>query len=459
MLFPNIIIIVLTTVIYIQPLPNPGDTTSVHSPSISVNTSSPPLSASHTNNPNSLHQNQHSLTHQHSHQQFPHSQGPPVPTLGPTPQVIRKVSSKRSLAPSQRIPSHYSPTTASSSNSYDWLDTSSFYSTSAPPENSNASYDFINDYNDDNDTKTSMFSNASNHSSHSTTTATSTTNGGNTPSSIITSSSASTANAANSSSNQIANTSTTPTSSSAGNSVPPASRPTTNNTSKRIQVTSFFSSAASPAKPPLNHSNSLPHPGSDESMGDRPMPSYMSLATSANAARSSTLSNSSMRSASTGPDHQPHSALPFSHGSNTPISSTHSSNNISGLLSSASSTLNGSSSSTLHRAASTLSTNTSSAVSTHRTSDPIKDFNISPDVPCYKVLPLIAKKHKVRGDKGELVVCYDDQERMVGLEEMPLKIFRELQAQGKNPVFMIRESTGVKNDVGFVVSGTPGGLL
>lgn len=57
------------------------------------------------------------------------------------------------------------------------------------------------------------------------------------------------------------------------------------------------------------------------------------------------------------------------------------------------------------------------------------------------------------------MVCYDDQERMVGLEEMPLKIFRELQAQGKNPVFMIRESTGVKNDVGFVVNGTPGGLL
>lgn len=105
------------------------------------------------------------------------------------------------------------------------------------------------------------------------------------------------------------------------------------------------------------------------------------------------------------------------------------------------------------------SSSASSILSTHRTSDPIKDFNIPPDVPCYKVLPKIAKKHKVRGDVCELVVCYDDQERMVGLDEFPLKIFKELQARGKNPVFMIRESAGVKAGVGFVVNGTPGGLL
>lgn len=89
------------------------------------------------------------------------------------------------------------------------------------------------------------------------------------------------------------------------------------------------------------------------------------------------------------------------------------------------------------------------------------DFNISPDVPCYKVLPLIARRHKVRGDwRGVgLVVCYGDQERMVGLEEKPLAIYKELQSQGKNPVFMIRENNGMKTDLGFVVNGTPGGLL
>lgn len=94
-------------------------------------------------------------------------------------------------------------------------------------------------------------------------------------------------------------------------------------------------------------------------------------------------------------------------------------------------------------------------------SEPIKDFNISPDVPCYKVLPLIARRHKVRGDwRGVgLVVCYDDQERMIGLEEKPLAIYKELQQRGKNPIFMIREDNGLKTDSGFVVNGTPGGLL
>ena len=101
----------------------------------------------------------------------------------------------------------------------------------------------------------------------------------------------------------------------------------------------------------------------------------------------------------------------------------------------------------------------SNASSMH--SEPIMEFNFSPDVPCYKMLPLIARRHKVRGDwRGVgLVVCYGDQERMVGLEEKPLAIYKELQREGKNPVFMIREDNGMKTDLGFVVSGTPGGLL
>lgn len=89
------------------------------------------------------------------------------------------------------------------------------------------------------------------------------------------------------------------------------------------------------------------------------------------------------------------------------------------------------------------------------------DFNISPDVPCYKVLPQIARRHKVRGDWRSvgLVVCYGDQERMIGLEEKPLAIYKELQREGKKPIFMIRENNGLKTDSGFVVGGTPGGLL
>ncbi|KAF5092478.1 hypothetical protein D0Z00_004570 [Geotrichum galactomycetum] len=117
------------------------------------------------------------------------------------------------------------------------------------------------------------------------------------------------------------------------------------------------------------------------------------------------------------------------------------------------------SSSSIPTNASSVSLNVSVAGSKH--SDPIKDFNISPDVPCYKILPQIARRHKVRGDwRGAgLVVCYDDQERMIGLEEKPLVIYKELQREGKNPIFMIREDNGQKTDSGFVVNGTPGGLL
>lgn len=119
----------------------------------------------------------------------------------------------------------------------------------------------------------------------------------------------------------------------------------------------------------------------------------------------------------------------------------------------------GGSSSSIPTNASSVSLNVSVAGSMH--SEPIKDFNISPDVPCYKILPQIARRHNVRGDwRGvSLVVCYDDQERMIGLEEKPLLIYKELQREGKNPIFMIREDNGLKTDSGFVVNGTPGGLL
>jgi hypothetical protein len=132
--------------------------------------------------------------------------------------------------------------------------------------------------------------------------------------------------------------------------------------------------------------------------------------------------------------------------------------NSSRVPSSSAASINNSSSS-IPTNASSVSLNVSVAGSMH--SDPIKDFNISPDVPCYKILPQIARRHKVRGDWRSvgLVVCYDDQERMIGLEEKPLAIYKELQREGKNPIFMIREDNGLKTDSGFVVNGTPGGLL
>lgn len=92
---------------------------------------------------------------------------------------------------------------------------------------------------------------------------------------------------------------------------------------------------------------------------------------------------------------------------------------------------------------------------------PIIDFSISPDAPCSDILPIIARKHRVRGDYKSigLVVCYGDQERIIGLDEKPLSIYKELQREGKNPIFMIREGESGNSEMGFVVSGTPGGLL
>lgn len=96
-------------------------------------------------------------------------------------------------------------------------------------------------------------------------------------------------------------------------------------------------------------------------------------------------------------------------------------------------------------------------------SEPFKAFRLTQDDPCYKVLPAALKKYKINGDWRQyaLLVCYGDQERLLGLEEKPLVIFKELQDAGRRPVFMLRHMEGAKNNKqgGIVVNGTPGGVI
>ncbi|KAK9463756.1 Ste50p [Lipomyces oligophaga] len=95
-------------------------------------------------------------------------------------------------------------------------------------------------------------------------------------------------------------------------------------------------------------------------------------------------------------------------------------------------------------------------------SEAIKRFRFKPDDPCYKVLPAVLKGHRINDDWRQyaLLVCFGDQERVLGLDEKPLGVFKELQDQGQQPVFMLRAIQGYKHDQqGALVTGTPGGVL
>ncbi|OLL26595.1 Protein STE50 [Neolecta irregularis DAH-3] len=76
--------------------------------------------------------------------------------------------------------------------------------------------------------------------------------------------------------------------------------------------------------------------------------------------------------------------------------------------------------------------------------EPFKSFRVSLEDPCWKVLPAALKRYKIHGDwRGyALFICYGDQERCLGLDEKPLLLFQQLQREGKNPVFMLRQMDG-----------------
>lgn len=64
------------------------------------------------------------------------------------------------------------------------------------------------------------------------------------------------------------------------------------------------------------------------------------------------------------------------------------------------------------------------------------------DDPCHKVLPAALKKYNINADWRQyaLYIVYGDQERCLALDEKPLILFKQLDREGRKPMFMLRKS-------------------
>ncbi len=87
-----------------------------------------------------------------------------------------------------------------------------------------------------------------------------------------------------------------------------------------------------------------------------------------------------------------------------------------------------------------------------------KSFKVSMDDPCWKVLPAALKKYKINHPPEEyaLYIVYGDQERCLEREEKPLILFKELDRQGRKPMFMLRRTN--QDGAGMVSGGGGGGM-
>ncbi|KAI4209417.1 MAG: hypothetical protein LQ351_007646 [Letrouitia transgressa] len=69
-----------------------------------------------------------------------------------------------------------------------------------------------------------------------------------------------------------------------------------------------------------------------------------------------------------------------------------------------------------------------------------KSFRVSMEDPCHKVLPAALKKYNINADWRQyaLYIVFGDQERCLGMEEKPLILFKQLDKEGRKPMFMLR---------------------
>ncbi|KAJ5239172.1 hypothetical protein N7468_003791 [Penicillium chermesinum] len=106
-----------------------------------------------------------------------------------------------------------------------------------------------------------------------------------------------------------------------------------------------------------------------------------------------------------------------------------------------------------------------------------KSFRVSWEDPCYKVLPAALRKYNIHSDPKDyaLYIVYGDQERCLQLDEKPLLLFKQLEREGRKPMFMLRKiqsdnpySAGIPasapNSAGFDTGrqasiNLPGGVL
>ncbi|KAF2765819.1 hypothetical protein EJ03DRAFT_196440 [Teratosphaeria nubilosa] len=69
-----------------------------------------------------------------------------------------------------------------------------------------------------------------------------------------------------------------------------------------------------------------------------------------------------------------------------------------------------------------------------------KSFRVSIEDPCRVVLPVALKRYNITDDWRQyaLYIVHGDQERCLGLEEKPLMLFKQLDKEGRKPMFMLR---------------------
>ncbi|KAH8599590.1 hypothetical protein B0O99DRAFT_610791 [Bisporella sp. PMI_857] len=70
-----------------------------------------------------------------------------------------------------------------------------------------------------------------------------------------------------------------------------------------------------------------------------------------------------------------------------------------------------------------------------------KSFRVSMEDPCYKVLPAALKKYNINApwEQYALYIVYGDKERCLEMHEKPLILFKQLDKEGKKPMFMLRK--------------------
>lgn len=94
------------------------------------------------------------------------------------------------------------------------------------------------------------------------------------------------------------------------------------------------------------------------------------------------------------------------------------------------------------RATSSLGSTNSHASSSSSGNEPLRQLRASTDDSCLKILQQAMKRHHIPRDdwsKYVLVICYDDKERILKLDEKPVIIFKELQERGRHPAIMLRQ--------------------
>lgn len=70
-----------------------------------------------------------------------------------------------------------------------------------------------------------------------------------------------------------------------------------------------------------------------------------------------------------------------------------------------------------------------------------KSFRVSIQDPCREVLPVALKRYNINEDWRQyaLYIVHGDQERCLGLDEKPLMLFKQLDREGRKPMFMLRK--------------------